>query len=169
MKKNLSARVLAGCAVLIALNIVITRLLSVTVGPVRIGFGFITIAFGSMLYGPVLGTVSAVVADVLGAVMQGTGYWLGFGLSTALYGMTYAFFLYRREKSYKNITACVILQAIVIDAFLGALWYTLYAGMPFWTALTGRSINALIMIPVKIVMLKYAWIYIGNKITNTQN
>ena len=155
MKKHFTVSTLAGAAALVALNIVITRFLSVTVGPVRIGFGFLPIAFGSMLYGPVVGTISALVADVLGAVIQGAG----FGLSAALYGLTYGLFLYGRKKSCKNIAACVILQAIVIDAFLGALWYYIYTSMTFPVALTGRSINALVMIPVKIVMIQYLIIF----------
>lgn len=167
MKKHFTVNTLAGAAVLIALNIVITRFLSVTVGPVRIGFGFIPIAFGSMLYGTVVGTVISLVADVLGAVIQGAGYWPGFGLSAALYGVTYGMFLYNREINYKNITICVILQAIFIDAFLGALWYNIYAGMTFSAALIGRSIDAFVMIPVKIVMIQYLWKYIGIRIMKT--
>lgn len=168
MKKHFTVNTIAGAAALVALNIVITRFLSVTVGPVRVGFGFIPIAFGSMLYGPVVGTVVAVVADVLGAVIQGAGYWPGFGLSAALYGITYGLFLYNREKSYKNITLCVILQAIVIDAFLGALWYYVYTSMTFPVALTGRSVNALAMIPVKIIMIKYLWQYVGVRVEKNQ-
>ena len=169
MKKYFTVNTLAGSAALIALNIVITRFLSVNVGPVRIGFGFIPIAFGSMLYGPVVGTIVAVVADVLGAVIQGAGYWPGFGLSAALYGVTYGVFLYRREKSCKNITVCVILQAIIIDALMGALWYYIYTSMTFPVALTGRSINALVMIPVKIVMIQYLWKYVGARIEKISN
>ena len=169
MKKHFTVSTLAGAAALVALNIVITRFLSVTVGPVRIGFGFLPIAVGSMLYGPVVGTISALVADVLGAVIQGAGYWPGFGLSTALYGLTYGLFLYGREKSCKNIAACVILQAIVIDAFLGALWYYIYTSMTFPVALTGRSINALVMIPVKIVMVQYLWKYVGARVEKIRN
>lgn len=164
MKKHFTVSTLSGSAALIALNIVITRFLSVTVGPVRIGFGFIPIAFGSMLYGPVVGTAAAVIADVLGAIMQGTGYWPGFGLSAALYGITYGLFLHQREKSCKNIMACVILQAAAIDALMGALWYFVYAGMAFSVALIGRSINAVVMIPVKAVTIRYLWKYAGTRI-----
>ena len=103
-------------AVLVALNIVITRLLSIDVGAVRIGLGFIPIALGSMLYGAVPGAIIAIIADILGALLQGKGYWIGFGLSAALMGLTYGWFLYGKEKSFRRITLCVILQAIFIDA-----------------------------------------------------
>lgn len=168
MRKHFTVNTLSGAAVLIALNIVITRFLSVTIGPVRIGFGFVPVAFGSMLYGSVTGAVIAVTADALGALLQGTGYWPGFGLSAALCGMTYGL-LNGRKKNCKNIAICVILQAVVIDAFLGALWHTVYIGMPFSAALASRSVYALIMIPIKIIMIRYLWKYVGVRVEKTEH
>ncbi len=164
MQKHFSVRTLVFSAVLIALNIVITRLLSVDIGAVRIGLGFIPIALGSMLYGAVPGAIIAVVADILGAILQGKGYWIGFGLSAALMGITYGLFLYEKEKTYKAISACVIFQAIFIDALLGALWYRVFGGMPFFAALGMRAVDAAVMIPVKIILIRYLWIYVGARI-----
>ena len=168
MKKHFTVHTLVVSAVLIALNIVITRLLSVDVGAVRIGLGFIPIALGSMLYGPVPGAVIAVVSDLLGALLQGKGYWPGFGLSAALLGATYGLFLYKREKSYKNISICVILQAVFIDALLGALWHNIFAGTPYFAALTMRSLDAAVMIPIKIIFISYLWKYIGIRISKKE-
>ena len=164
MKKFFTLRTMVFSSVLIALNIVITRLLSVDIGAVRIGLGFVPIALGSMLYGAVPGAVIAVIADILGAILQGKGYWLGFGLSAALMGITYGLFLYEKETSYKAISLCVILQAIFIDALLGALWYRIFGGMPFLGALAMRAIDAAVMIPVKIILIRYLWIYVGKRI-----
>lgn len=163
MKKYFSVKTLVASALLVALNIVFTRLLSIDAGPVRIGFGFIPIAFGSMLFGIVPGTIIAIVADLLGALLDGAGIWLGFTFSAALYGVTYAY-LFHREKSVKNIAVCVVFQAILIDALMGALWYFLYTGMDFLIALLGRSINAVAMIPIKIITLKYLWKYVGERL-----
>lgn len=164
MKKHFTVKTLVTSALLVALNIVITRLLSINLDPVRIGFGFLPIALGSMLFGPVTGTVISLVADILGAVLQGLGVWPGFILSAGLYGLTYGLFLYRHQKSFKNIIICVVFQAIFIDAFLGALWYSVYTSMTFSVALAGRSINAIAMIPVKIITIKYLWQYVGERL-----
>lgn len=165
MKKQFTVHTLVVSAVLIALNIVITRLLSIDVGAVRIGLGFIPIALGSMLYGPVPGAVIAFFADFLGALLQGKGYWPGFALSAILLGASYGMFLYKREKSYKNITICVVLQAVFIDALLGALWYRIFGGTPFVAALSMRSLDAAAMIPIKIILISYLWKYIGIRIS----
>lgn len=168
MKKQISVRMLVTMALLVAMNIVLTRLLSIDIGPVRIGVGFIPIALGAMMYGPVPGAIIAVVADVVGAILQGKGYWFGFSLSAALLGTSYGLFLYGKEKSYRAITLCVVLQAVLIDALLGALWHNLFAGTPYIGALVARSLDALAMIPVKIILIRYLWIFVGARVMKHQ-
>jgi len=164
MKKHFSAKDISCGALLIALNIVITRLLSIDIGAVRIGFTFLPIALGSMLFGPLIGALFALLADVLGMLMSGGLPWLGFCINTVLHGASYGIFLYNKEKSFKNIIPCVLLQAAIIDTFLGAIWFNHYIGMPFFTALWTRGLDALVMIPVKAFFIKYMWIYVGIRI-----
>ncbi len=164
MKTRITSRVLAYGALLCALNIVLTRLLSINVFTVRIGFNFIPVALGSILFGPVIGAVLAVLADVSGQLMAGGIPWLGFCINQTLYGISYGIFLKKERYSFKNLVICVILQAIIVDATLGALWYFHYIGTPFLAALGARAIDAAIMIPVKIVVIKYMYKLIGDRI-----
>ncbi len=163
MKKS---RLLAYGAILIALNIVITRLLSIPAGPVRIGFTFAPLSLGAMLFGPFLGAALALVADVLGQILTGGLPWAGFCLSTVLYGLSFGAFLYKKPKSWGRIALCVILQQIIIDALLGSLWFYHYMGTPFLSALLMRGVDALCMIPVEIIVIKYMWEYIGERMKN---
>ncbi len=164
MKKTITPKILAYGAILVALNIVLTRLLSINVYTVRIGFNFIPVAFGSILFGPLIGAVLSVIADVLGMLMSGGMPWLGFTINAALYGISYGVFLKRDRFSTKNLVFCVILQAIIIDAFLGAVWYNHYMGTPFFPALGARAVDAAAMIPVKILIIKYMYKLIGDRI-----
>lgn len=166
MKKHFSVRYIACGAILIALNIVITRLLSIDIGAVRIGFSFLPIAFGSMLFGPATGAAFALIADVLGMLMSGGLPWLGFCFNTVLHGVTYGIFLFNKPKNYKNILLCVILQAVIIDTLLGSIWFNHYIGTPLVAALWTRGLDALIMIPVKVFIIKYMWTYVGIRIEN---
>lgn len=161
--KKISARTLAKGALLIALNIVITRFLAINFGAVRISFTFLPIAIGSLMFGSITGAILALIADVLGMLMSGGLPWLGFCVSTVLYGLSYGI-LYKKDLTYKRLLPLMIVQAIVIDAILGAFWFYVHAGMPFWASLTERSVNALIMIPVKTFVIKYVWKIIGDKI-----
>ena len=164
MKKNLSVKILAYGAVLIAINIVITRLLGYNVGPVRISFTFLPLALGSILFGPFLGAVFALIADVLGQLITGGLPWLGFCISTVLYGVSFGAFLYKKPKTWIRISVCVILQQVFIDALLGSFWFYHYMGTPFIGALTMRGLDALVMIPVEIIVIKYMLKFIGERI-----
>ncbi|MBQ3181145.1 MAG: folate family ECF transporter S component [Clostridia bacterium] len=164
MKKNLSVKILAYGAVLIAINIVITRLLGYNVGPVRISFTFLPLALGSILFGPFLGAVFALIADVLGQLITGGRPWLGFCISTVLYGVSFGAFLYKKPKTWIRISVCVILQQVFIDALLGSFWFYHYMGTPFIGALTMRGLDALVMIPVEIIVIKYMLKFIGERI-----
>ena len=164
MKTKITTKTLVYGAILVALNIVITRLLSINIGVVRIGFNFVPVVLGAYLFGPVTGAVLAVIADVLGMLMSGGFPWLGFCVSQALYGLSYGFFFYKRKQSSRALIVCVIFQAVVIDAFLGAVWYNLHAGAPFWASLGARAIDAAAMIPVKIVIIKYMLKLVGDRI-----
>ncbi len=163
MKKNLSVKLLTYGALLIAVNIVITRLLAINIGAVRISFTFLPIALGAILFGPWWGALFALIADVLGQLMTGGMPWLGFCLNTVLYGLSYGI-LHKKGVSFKVLVPLIFAQAIFVDALLGALWFYYYMGTPFVAALIERSINALAMIPVKIFTIKYLWKYIGDKI-----
>lgn len=159
MKKPFSLQTLTWGAALVAINIVLTKFLSITLAFVRIGFNFLPISFGSVLFGPVTGGLLAVLADVLGVIIVGEPFYWGYSVSAFLYGFTYGFFLYKREKNAKNITLCIMLQTIFIDILLGAYWANLFFGKPYFIALLLRGADAIPMVFVKIYMIKHLWKY----------
>ncbi len=164
MNQKSNVKLLTYGAILIALNIVITRLLSINIGPVRIGFNFIPIAFGSFFFGPWIGAALALVADVLGQLLTGGMPWLGFCLNTVLYGVSYGLFFYKKSKNVISLTICIVLQAVIVETLFGALWFYHYIGTPFLYALWTRGADALLMIPIKVFTLKYLWKYIGERV-----
>ena len=166
MKKIFTPRVLASCAALIATNIILTKLLSITLVYVRISFNFLPIALGSMLYGPLVGGISALLADILGVVIVGEPLFWGYSVSAFLYGITYGIFLYKRELTNKNLIACIALETLFIDILLGALWANIFFGKPYPVALLGRAADAIPMAIVKVSMIKYIWKLAGARLQN---
>lgn len=172
MRKNfLKTKQMVTVALLIALHIVVVRFLSIQTEFLRVSFGFIPSALCSMLFGPWIGAVSGFLADFLGMMVnsKGLAYFPGFGISEALYGLTYGLFLHRRSKSFGNITLCVVLQTILIDIGLGTLWLWILYHNPLWTTVSARSISALVMLPIKISGIKYTWETIGNRFVQKTN
>ncbi len=95
---------------------------------------------------------------------KGMAYFIGFGISEALYGFTYGLFLYKRPKDFLPIILCVVLQMIVIDIGLGSLWAHMTAGTPFLAVLGTRTVRALIMVPIKVFGIKYIWEAVGKRL-----
>ena len=155
-------------AMLIALEIVITRFLSFQTLGTRIGFGFIPTSMCAMLFGPYIGGAAAFLTDFLGMLVNSRGgaYFWGYGLSQFLYGFSYGLFLYRKEKRFRRIIPCVLLQTIVLGIGLKSLWLktAFLPGKPWSAIIISQLPQALIMLPIKIVMIKLLWQYMGNYI-----
>ena len=152
-------------ALLITVNIVVSRFLSIQTEIFKISFGFITTSLTAMLFGPFVGAGSAFLADFLGMLVnsKGLAYFPGFGISEALYGLSYGLFLYKKEKNMRHIIPCLLLQTIFIDLGLGTLWLHILFKNPVFTILTGRIITAAVMFPIKVIGIKYCWELVGKR------
>ncbi len=98
MKSKNKVKVLVNVALLVAMEVVLARFLSINTPIVRIGFGFVPIAICGMLYGPMMAGVAGAMSDIIGAVLFPTGaYFPGFTVSAALTGIVFGLFLYNRK------------------------------------------------------------------------
>jgi len=96
--KKVKLKDIAIIALLIAMEVILTRFLSIQTPVVRIGFGFLPIVIVAMLYGPVYAGAAAAMADLLGAMLFPIGpYFPGFTFTAFLIGAVYGLFLYKRN------------------------------------------------------------------------
>lgn len=150
-------KTLVRVAVLVALEIVLARFLSISTEHVRIGFGFVPLAVIAMLYGPLWAAAGAALADFLGAILFPIGpYFPGFTLTAALTGLVFGLFLYRRSRANKgwlSVVAAVVLNNLVISLFLNTFWISLVYGSPFAALLPLRIFQAVVMSVVQTVAL----------------
>ena len=72
-------------SVLVAMDVVLTRFLSINAWNTRIGFGFVPMVIAAMMYGPLSAGIVAALADFIGAILFPTGpYFPGFTFSVFL-------------------------------------------------------------------------------------
>jgi len=119
--RMMSTSVLVKASVLAAISIVLTRALSIMIPlgglpALRVGFGSIPLIITGMMFGPVVGGVVGVVADLVGVMINpmGGSFFPGFTLSSALYGiisglMFQTFKIHKSEKNFNLINALVML------------------------------------------------------------
>ena len=88
---------------LISMEIILTRFFSVQTPILRIGFGFIPVVLASIMFGPVLGGITAAFSDILGMMLFPQGvYFPGFTLSAFLAGLIYGLLLYKKTNTARR-------------------------------------------------------------------
>lgn len=152
MRKSM-VRMLAHVGLLVALEIVLTRFLSINTLSVRIGFGFLPMALAGMLYGPLWGTVTGGLSDFLGAILFPMGpYFPGFTLTAMLMGACFGCFLHRGASLGRTLAA-VAINRIPLSLGLNTLWISVLYGKAFWALVPGRLFQEIVLIPVQIVTI----------------
>lgn len=146
-------------SLLIALEIVLSRFLSISTPITKIGFAFIPLSMIGMLYGPVYGCVAGALCDFIGAILFPIGaYFPGYTLTAALSGATYGYFL--RDggaKSTAKVAAATVIINIVYHLGINTYWTTLFTGKGYLALLPTRMISNVVLIPLQIVMIKMAY------------
>lgn len=150
-------------AVLIAMQVVLSRFASISAWNVRIGLGFVPVAVSGMLYGPAAGAAVGALSDIIGALLFPSGaFFPGFTLKAALSGALYGFIF---SKRFRDRLASVrlkeflppVLAALIDQWILGFLLNTYFIsvlyGSSFLGLLSVRSVQAAIMCIVQAIIL----------------
>ena len=126
-----STRTLAGIALLTALEIILSRFLSISMWNTKIGFSFLPIAVAAILFGPLAaGTVGA-LGDFIGAILFPIGaYFPGFTLTAFLTGLVFGFFLHR-EQGWLQVIAAIGINQLILSLLLNTLWISILYGSVF--------------------------------------
>lgn len=161
-------RVLIYMGFYISLEIILTRFLSIQTPILRLSFGFIPIALAAIMFGPILGGVTAMLSDILGMIIFPQGvYFPGFTFSAFLGGAIYGVFLHKRSNKVWRITVTVLIIAVGIDMGLNTLWLSMLTGKAAMVILVPRILKSLIMLPVQIFLIHIVWRYIDDKIKSS--
>ena len=141
-------------AMLAAIQIVLSRWLSINLWNLKIGFAFVPIAMAGMLLGPVGAGLTGAVADIIGATLFPSGaFFPGFTLTAFITAFGYGFFL-QKKQSMTNILAAVLFSEIVGTLCLNTLWISILYGTPFIPTMIPRLGQAVGMGIVEILVIR---------------
>lgn len=149
-------QMLVRLALLVAVEVVLSRFLSINTPINKIGFAFVPLALAGALYGPWAGLAVGTVADLLGANLFPSGpFFPGFTLTTALKGLVFGLCLRDgRIGSSRAISLAVCINAVVFSLVLNTLWIHMMYGSNFLILLGSRVVQELVVVPVQIVVLR---------------
>ena len=140
---------------LLAIQVVLGRFVAISLPTVKISFTFLPIVITAMLYGPLWGGAAAVMGDFLIAVLGPYGYYPPMAITALLTGIMYGLFLYRKPANTLRVSACIILQSILLSILLQTYWLTLLTGKGFLLLLPTRILQNLVTAPVQIVCVRW--------------
>lgn len=147
------------CALMLALQIVLSRFLSVATPFVKFGFAFIPISLVAMLYGMPASVTVCVLSDFIGAQLFPIGpYFPGFTFTAALMGVVYGFFLkdlpaVGKGKALLRIIAAIFVNQFVLSLFLNTYWITFTASKGFSFFFATRLVSSCTDFVVQTVVI----------------
>lgn len=151
--KSFRTKELTLIAALTAIEIVLSRFLSINAWNIKIGFNFVPIAAAAVLLGPVEAGLVAAIGDFLGAILFPIGaYFPGFTLTAFLSGLCFGFFLSEKRSSLRILLAVAINQ-LLLSLLLNSLWISVLYGSPYLPLLGTRLIQCAVLFPVQFAVI----------------
>ncbi len=157
--KKLTARNIVIYGMLIALNVVLTRVGSIRIGGggteiVRIGFGGFPVIFAGVLFGPIAGGIVGAVGDIIGMIISPMGaYMPHFTVSAALTGAIPGLIMMNckdigSKTSFKKLLLAVGVGQIITSIILVPYFMNTLFGVAYAVSLPPRLISQAITIPL---------------------
>lgn len=159
MQKTQPLTALACSALLIALDIILTRFLAINTQFLRISLGMIPVAMAGMTFGPLWGGLTGAVGDILGMLIFPSGaYFPGFTLTAALTGIVYAILVYKKDTNILlRICIASVIVCICLNLVLDTLWLDILYGSGFLVILPPRIVKCILNIPIYSLLLHFIW------------
>ena len=154
-ESRISVRTLTAMALLIAMSIVFSRVLSISTGFVRFNLGSLPVLLAALLFGPGAGFAVGAVADIIGGVLAGYAInpliTLGAGAIGFAAGLAW-------QKLPEMRLGLRLQISVLLGHFVGSMVITsmalrIFYGYP-WATLAVRIPNALILSAVNTVLLR---------------
>lgn len=150
-------------AVLLAMQIILSRFLSVKTPIIKISFAFVPSMLCAIWLGPKWTVLLNVLADVIGATLFPTGpYFVGYTISTAISGLIYGLLIYKKDaESFSDkvfiirVIIAVLLVNFIVNLGLNTLWTSITSGKAFKAIFVTRFIKQVIMIPINILVITF--------------
>ena len=159
-RKNSTTHRLVLTAMLVAIQVILSRCLSINLWNLKIGFAFVPIAMAGMLLGPMGAGLTGAVADIIGAtLLPSAAFFPGFTLTAFITAFGYGFFLHKKQ-DMPHIVAAVLFSEIAGTILLNTLWISIMYGTPFIAVMIPRIGQAVGMGIVEIIVIKILAKYI---------
>ena len=129
---------LCAVAILIALQVVIARFLSIQLWNLKIGFSFVPVIVAARLFG-IPGAMAVYgIGDVIGSILFPTGpFFPGFTLTALIVGLIFGIFLHKKITFLRALISVILTQTLC-SFLLNSFWISYTSGSPYTALLATR-------------------------------
>lgn len=140
-------------ALLVAMQLILTRVLVLDLGPSRITVGTVCTVLAGLWMGPVAGGVCGLCADIVGCILKGYAVNPFITLASVLWGVLPAlarkFYASKSRKAKTvGISASIVITGAISSLCLTTAVLVLMLGYNFYAIMPVRLVQFAIMIPI---------------------
>ena len=151
---KINTKMIVVSAMLIAIEVVFSRLLAINLLIAKVGLGFAAIAVCAMLYGPAWAALCSALGDLAGALLFPTGaFFPGFTATAALTGLIYGLFLYKNRPGLRQCFFAALANGFVVTLVLNTAMISLVFGPDFWPLLYARLAEFAAMLLIQTLVM----------------
>ena len=167
LETNTSSLVMMG--LLIALEIVLSRFVSISAWNIKIGFAFVPLVIAAIKLGPIKSGIVGALSDFLGAILFPIGpYFPGFTLTSFLSGVTFGVYLHKNQ-TFSRILVAVAIKQFLLSLFLNTLWISILYGAPYKALFITRIMQCIIIAPVEVITINLVFKIATTRVANVNN
>ena len=153
MKKN-KLRDLIVMGLLVAIEVILSRFLSVNAWNMKIGFNFIPVVVAAVLYGALPAGIVAAMGDFIGAILFPIGaYFPGFTFTAFLTGLVFGAFLHKSQK-LERVLASVLINQLILGLWLNSFWISMLYGTEYLPLLLTRIPQCVVLCVVQTLGIR---------------
>lgn len=156
-KEKFTVKKMCILALLVAVQVVLARFISINTMGTRIGLSFIPVMLAAYLYGPLSAGLVSGLADFIGAMLFPFGpYHPGFTVMAFCSGVVFGLLLTldgpNDVKYWVKAVAAVLVHCLVIGLLINTIWVSqLYGSKTYAGWIAYRLLEYAVMVPVQII------------------
>lgn len=159
MKAQKNTKIMVTCALLVALQVILARFLSINTTFVVVNFSFLAVALSGILFGPLWALAVGAVSDLIGATLFPFGaFFPGFTVTAGLVGLIYGLVLHQKGEGFHGralwlrvvgASLCASLTRLVLNS----VWLYIMYGKGLFGMLPARFTETICMVAAQILLI----------------
>lgn len=147
-------RKLTVMGLLVAVEVVLSRFLSINAWNMKIGFNFVPIVVAAVMLGPAASAAVAAMGDFIGAVLFPIGaYFPGFTFTALLTGLVFGVFLHKSQR-IECVLAAVLINRLILGLALNSFWISMLYGTDYIPLIISRIPQCIVLTLVQVIGIR---------------